>query len=78
MKARNVLTGEIFEAERRTDVSSSSYGQPVLCIKHKDGRLEPVDDWAFEVVEEGDARPSPINRRKKKCDYIGDLFDPRD
>ena len=78
MRVKSVFTGETFEAERRTDVSSSSYGQPVLCIKHKDGRLEPVDAWAFEVVEEGEARPSPINRPKKKCDYIGDLFDPRD
>ena len=30
MKYRNVLTGEVFEAEWRTDHAASSYGQPVL------------------------------------------------
>ena len=80
MRVKNILTGEIFEAGvlPGSASSSSSYGQPVLCIKLKDGRLEPVDAWAFEVVEEGATRPSPINRPKKKCDFIGDLFDPRD
>jgi hypothetical protein len=78
MRVRNILTGKIFEAGvlPGAGLAASSYGQPVLCVKREDGHMEPVDAWAFEVVEEEDKRPYPFNRRPKP--EPEDPFDPRD
>ena len=52
MKIKNLVTGEVFDAELRTDVSASSYGQPVLCIRRDDGTFEQVDRWSYQIIEE--------------------------
>jgi len=51
MKVKNILTGEVFEAEWRTDHPASSYGQPVLVLK---ATGEAVDFFGFEIVEMDD------------------------
>jgi hypothetical protein len=49
MKIRNLITGEIFEAEYSTNHAASSYGQPVLVVKETG---EAVDSWAYEILPE--------------------------
>jgi hypothetical protein len=48
MRIRNIVTGEVFEAEWTTDHAASSYGQPVLVLKETG---EAVDAVFFEILE---------------------------
>ena len=48
MKIRNIVTGEILDAEWRTDHAASSYGQPALVLT-KTG--EAVDAIWYKILE---------------------------
>ncbi|MGB7296807.1 MAG: hypothetical protein WBC70_14575 [Candidatus Aminicenantales bacterium] len=49
MKVRSILTDQIFEAEWRTAVPASSYGQRVLVLVETG---EAVDDVWYEILDE--------------------------
>ena len=51
MKLRNLLTGEIVDAEYTTDNPASSYGQAVL-VNTASG--EPMDRFGFEELAEAE------------------------
>jgi hypothetical protein len=51
MKVKNIFTGNIHEAEWRTNHAASSYGQPVLVLKESG---DAVDAIFFEILPDED------------------------
>jgi len=60
MKIKSIITGQIFEADWRTDHPASSYGQPILVIRDTG---QAVDSVWYEVLEDEDGEVGEGEKR---------------
>jgi hypothetical protein len=67
MKIKSIITGQIFEADWRTDHPASSYGQPVLVLKNG----EAVDAVWYEVLEDEDGEVGEGEKGAARKNLIG-------
>lgn len=52
MRIKNIFTQRLHEAELRLRPDNLPGMPPVLCLRHLDGSIEPVDSWPYEIIAE--------------------------
>ncbi|OQC28615.1 MAG: hypothetical protein BWX71_00736 [Deltaproteobacteria bacterium ADurb.Bin072] len=74
MKARNIVTGKVYEVKLTTDHAASSYGQAVMVIAEGPEKGQAVDRVFYEIIGDKDL-VSALNKELSLQDDLVSAMD---